>query len=163
MPPNTGKPYSDHPGFSWRELSFSLQLCFLVHLNSSTVTALIPFQTILVWAAAENPSYHLPREFNNFSLCVYVPVSLSLSHICMHKHTLTSALPTWPLTLHRTGWNITEIHMCIVNGILYWNRNHRMGNADHRHGQFGFRVLVGRLECVTQTTNMGKWQKHDTC
>lgn len=42
------------------------------------------------------------------SLCVCVPVSLFLSHICAlaraqtHTHT-HPALPTWPLTLHRTG------------------------------------------------------------
>lgn len=82
------KPYSDHPGFSWRELSFSLQLCFLAHFNSSTVTTLVSFQTELVWAAAENPGYHLPREFNSLCVCVSLsPLSMSLSHTCTHRHT----------------------------------------------------------------------------
>lgn len=155
MPPHTGQPYSDHPGFSWRELSFSLQLCFLAHFHSSSVTALISLQTVLVWAAVENPGYHLPREFNSFSVCV--PVSLSLSHTCAREHTHTHPCSANLASyLTQNWWNVTEIRMCIVNGILYWNRKHWMGNVDHRHGQFGFRVLVGPLECVTQTTNMDK-------
>lgn len=126
MPPHTSKPYSDHPGFSWRELSFSLQLCFLAHFNSSTVTALISLQTVLLWAAAENPGY---------LLCICVPVSLSRAHTHTHTHSCSANLASY----------LTQNWLK-----RYWNTH----MYSERYSLLKKKPL--NRKCGPQTTNKGK-------
>lgn len=74
MPPTQARP-----ALSTRETSFSLELCFLAHSYSDTVTTFISFQTVLVQTAVPLLIYHLPGEFKGFSV----------------THTPPSALPSW--------------------------------------------------------------------